>query len=63
MWIVRSLGAPNLAERMEADLIQSFVDRIAEFRPQLVISKQERHDCGRWLKEHGHALPSRSDLR
>ena len=37
MWIVRSLGAPNIAERMEADLIQSFVDRIAEFRPQLVI--------------------------
>src|SRR5215216_960581 len=36
VWIVRSLGAPNLAERTEAELIQSFVDRIAEFRPQLV---------------------------
>ncbi|MFL5081337.1 MAG: ribonuclease H-like domain-containing protein [Microvirga sp.] len=36
VWIVRSLGAPNIAERTEADLIQTFVDRIAEFRPQLV---------------------------
>jgi 3'-5' exonuclease len=35
-WIVRSLGAPNISERSEAELIQSFVDRIAEFRPQLV---------------------------
>jgi hypothetical protein len=22
-------------------------------------SKQERHDSRRWLREHGHALPSR----
>src|SRR4051794_34180462 len=36
VWIVRSLGAPNISERSEAELIQSFVDRIAEFRPQLV---------------------------
>src|SRR5215213_622271 len=36
VWIVRSLGAPNIAERTEAELIQSFVDRIGEFRPQLV---------------------------
>jgi len=36
VWIVRSLGAPNIAERTEAELIQSFVDRIAEYRPQLV---------------------------
>ena len=36
MWIVRSLGAPSIAERTEAELIQSFVDRIGEFRPQLV---------------------------
>jgi predicted PolB exonuclease-like 3'-5' exonuclease len=36
VWIVRSLGAPNTSERTEAELIQSFVDRIAEFRPQLV---------------------------
>jgi 3'-5' exonuclease len=36
VWIVRSLGAPSIAERTEAELIQSFVDRIAEFRPQLV---------------------------
>jgi predicted PolB exonuclease-like 3'-5' exonuclease len=35
-WVVRSLGAPNLSERTEADSIQSFVDRIAEYRPQLV---------------------------
>jgi predicted PolB exonuclease-like 3'-5' exonuclease len=36
VWVVRSLGAPNIAERSEAELIQSFADRIAEFRPQLV---------------------------
>src|SRR5215212_11006696 len=36
VWIVRSLGAPNIAERTEAELIQTFVDRIAEYRPQLV---------------------------
>ena len=36
VWIVRSLGAPSIAERTEAELIQSFVDRIGEFRPQLV---------------------------
>jgi 3'-5' exonuclease len=36
VWIVRSLGAPSIAERTEAELIQSFVDRIAEYRPQLV---------------------------
>ena len=36
VWIVRSLGAPNISERSEAELIQSFVDRIAEYRPQLV---------------------------
>ena len=35
-WVVRSLGAPNTSQRTEAELIQSFVDRIAEFRPQLV---------------------------
>jgi predicted PolB exonuclease-like 3'-5' exonuclease len=36
VWIVRSLGAPSIAERTEAELIKTFVDRIAEFRPQLV---------------------------
>ena len=36
VWVVRSLGAPSIAERTEAELIQSFVDRIAEYRPQLV---------------------------
>src|SRR3954453_11843747 len=36
VWMVRSLGAPSIAERTEAELIQSFVDRIAEYRPQLV---------------------------
>src|SRR5215217_7504081 len=29
VWIVRSLGAPSIAERTEAELIQSFVDRIS----------------------------------
>lgn len=35
-WSVRSLGAPHIGERSEAELIQAFVDRIAELRPQLV---------------------------
>ena len=35
-WQVRSLGAPHAGERSEGELIASFVDRIAELRPQLV---------------------------
>ena len=35
-WKVRSLGAPNIGERSESELIASFVERIAELRPQLV---------------------------
>ncbi len=35
-WVVRSLGAPNIGERSEAELIGGFVDRIAELRPCLV---------------------------
>jgi predicted PolB exonuclease-like 3'-5' exonuclease len=34
VWTVLSLGAPHIRERTEAEIIQSFVDRIAEFRPQ-----------------------------
>jgi 3'-5' exonuclease len=35
-WEVRSLGAPHMGERSEADLLQGFADRIDELRPQLV---------------------------
>src|SRR5579863_2950658 len=35
-WTVRSLGAPHVGERTEAELIQAFVDRIGEMRAQLV---------------------------
>src|SRR4051794_6854054 len=35
-WVVRSLGAPHVGERTEGALIQSFVDRIGEVRPQMV---------------------------
>jgi len=35
-WITRSLGAPNVGERTEREIIKSFVDRIGELRPQLV---------------------------
>jgi predicted PolB exonuclease-like 3'-5' exonuclease len=35
-WAVRSLGAPHIGERSEAQIVQGFVDRIAELRPQLV---------------------------
>ncbi len=36
VWNVLSLGAPNIGERTEAEMIQSFVDRIWEFRPQMI---------------------------
>ncbi|MBO9500966.1 3'-5' exonuclease [Brevundimonas sp. A19_0] len=35
-WIVRSLGAPHIGDRSEADLISSFADRLNELRPCLV---------------------------
>ena len=35
-WTVDALGAPHVGERPEKVLISSFVDRIAELRPQLV---------------------------
>lgn len=35
-WRVRSLGAPHIGQRTEADLIRSFVDRLFELNPRLV---------------------------
>jgi predicted PolB exonuclease-like 3'-5' exonuclease len=35
-WIVRSLGAPHIGERSEADLITAFVDKIEDLSPRLV---------------------------
>tara|TARA_R110002124_G_scaffold250518_2_gene415587 strand:+ start:9806 stop:10579 length:774 start_codon:yes stop_codon:yes gene_type:complete len=35
-WIVRSLGAPHIGDRSEADLIESFTDRLNDLRPCLV---------------------------
>jgi predicted PolB exonuclease-like 3'-5' exonuclease len=35
-WTVDAIGAPHIGERSEKALISSFVDRIAELRPQLV---------------------------
>jgi predicted PolB exonuclease-like 3'-5' exonuclease len=35
-WTVRSLGAPHVGERTEAELISGFVSRIEQFRPRLV---------------------------
>ena len=35
-WAVDALGAPHVGDRSEEELIASFVDRIAELRPQLV---------------------------
>jgi 3'-5' exonuclease len=34
-WVTRSLGAPHVGERSEAEIIKGFVDRIGELRPQL----------------------------
>jgi 3'-5' exonuclease len=35
-WKAKSLGAPHIGERSEGQLIEAFVARIAELRPQLV---------------------------
>jgi len=35
-WAVDVLGAPHVGERSEKELIQAFVDKIAETKPQLV---------------------------
>jgi 3'-5' exonuclease len=35
-WMVDALGAPHLGDRSEKELIASFVERIAELKPQLV---------------------------
>ena len=35
-WAVDALGAPHVGERNEKELIQAFVDKIAELNPQLV---------------------------
>ena len=35
-WQVRSLGAPHVEDRCEAELLQSFVDMVDNFRPQMI---------------------------
>jgi 3'-5' exonuclease len=35
-WQIQSIGAPHIGARTEKELIQSFVDRIAEFKTRLV---------------------------
>src|SRR5215218_8007999 len=36
VWTILSLGAPHVGDRTEAEIIDSFVGRIAEYRPQMV---------------------------
>lgn len=35
-WLVRSIGAPSVGERTEAELIEAFANRVGELRPTLV---------------------------
>ncbi|HKR61049.1 MAG TPA: 3'-5' exonuclease [Pyrinomonadaceae bacterium] len=35
-WMVQALGAPNVGDRSEAELITAFVAKIAEYEPRLV---------------------------
>jgi predicted PolB exonuclease-like 3'-5' exonuclease len=35
-WRVDALGAPNMGERTEAELISSFVEKVGQLRPQLI---------------------------
>ena len=43
-WQVDAIGAPHIGERSEKDLIQSFVDKIAELRPRLITFNGSRFD-------------------
>ena len=43
-WQVNAIGAPHIGDRSEKDLIQSFVDRIAELRPRLVTFNGQTFD-------------------
>ena len=36
VWHVRSLGAPHIGQRPEAELISAFAERLAELHPTLV---------------------------
>jgi hypothetical protein len=35
-WAVSAVGAPNIGERWESEIVSAFVHKIAEFAPQLV---------------------------
>src|SRR5262245_59065676 len=35
-WVVDAIGAPHIGERSEKELVQAFVDKIADLKPQLV---------------------------
>ena len=35
-WVVKALGAPNIGERAEKEILTAFVNKIAELSPQLV---------------------------
>ncbi len=43
-WIVDALGAPHVGERSEAELITTFVNRIADLAPQLVTFNGQSFD-------------------
>lgn len=43
-WQVDAIGAPHIGERSEKDLIQSFVDKIAELRARLITFNGSRFD-------------------
>jgi predicted PolB exonuclease-like 3'-5' exonuclease len=35
-WKIESIGAPSIAERSEAELVESFLNRVEELKPQLI---------------------------
>jgi predicted PolB exonuclease-like 3'-5' exonuclease len=55
-WAVSAIGAPNIGERSEKEIISAFVNRIADLTPQLVTFN------GADLRLAGRAL-SRNGLR
>jgi predicted PolB exonuclease-like 3'-5' exonuclease len=43
-WRIDALGAPHIGERIEAELISAFVERVGQLRPQLITFNGHRFD-------------------
>jgi 3'-5' exonuclease len=56
-WVVDAVGAPHVGERSEKELIQAFVDKIAELTPQLVTFNGNSFDLPvLWYRAMTHSI-------